>query len=64
MSKREFTPAQAFGILIQRIDKRKSILSRAGDEMAYRIALAELEIVRSQLEQAQMYFVLNYREGT
>jgi len=53
---REITPAQAFGIIAERIEKRKAVLSRMGNEMAYRLALAELDIVRGQLVRAQQYF--------
>jgi len=57
MAPKEITPAQAFSILLQRIDKRKEILSRLGNEMTYRLAQAELDIVRSQLVRAQQYFM-------
>jgi hypothetical protein len=63
-SKSEITPAQAFGILIERIDKRKSVLERMGDQMPYRIAHVELDIVRHQLVRAQQYFVKTYSETT
>lgn len=63
-SKGEITPAQAFGILIDRIDQRKSVLDRLGSEMAYRIAHAELDIVRQQLVRAQQYFMKTYSETT
>ena len=62
-SNREITPAQAFGILIERIDKRKVILSRM-DEMAYRVAQAELDIVRHHLVRARQYFMSKYMETT
>ena len=61
---REITRAQAFGILIERIDKRKSVLERLGNEMVYRIAHAELDIVRHQLVRAQQYFMKTYGETT
>ena len=61
---REITPTQTFAILIERIDKRKSVLDRLGDETAYRIAHAELDIVRHQLLRAQEYFMKTYSETT
>ena len=63
-SKSEITPAQALRILIERIDKRKSVLERMGDQMPYRIAHVELDIVRHQLVRAQQYFVKTYSETT
>jgi hypothetical protein len=35
---REITPAQAFGVLIQRIDRRKEVLSRMGNEITYSVS--------------------------
>jgi hypothetical protein len=64
MAPKDINPVQALQILIQRIDKRKSVLVRLGNEMAYRVALAELDIVRSQLVKAQQYFVSVYTETT
>jgi hypothetical protein len=55
MAPKEITPAQAFGIIAARILKRKEVLKRV-DETAYSVAMAELDIVRSQLLKAQEYF--------
>ena len=62
MPNREITPAQAFGVLIQRIDRRKEILSRMGNEITYNVVLAELDVVRFQLVKAQQYFTARHTE--
>jgi hypothetical protein len=63
MAKREYTPAQVLKILIERIDKRKEILSRVSS-VDYQMAQAELDIVRRQLVKAQDYLVKTYSETT
>jgi hypothetical protein len=52
---REITPAQALGIIADRIQKRKEILKRVSDT-GYNIAISELDTVRSQILKAQEYF--------
>jgi hypothetical protein len=58
---REITPAQAFGIIADRIQKRKEILKRVSDS-GYNIAISELDIVRSQILKAQEYFKSQHRQ--
>jgi hypothetical protein len=48
MAPKEITPAQALGIIADRIQKRKEILKRAS-ETGYSVAVSELDIVRSQI---------------
>lgn len=60
---REITPAQAFGILAQRIEKRIQILQRVS-ETGYAAVIAELDVFAKQTRKAQAYFVATYSETT
>jgi hypothetical protein len=60
---REITPAQEFGIIAARIQKRKEILKRVSDS-GYNIAISELDIVQSQILKAQEYFKSQHRQTT
>jgi hypothetical protein len=57
-------PAQAFEVLIRRIDERKDVLTGIDGSAAYRLAVVELENLRMQLVKAQQYFVATYTEST
>jgi hypothetical protein len=55
-SKREITPAQAFGIIAQRIETRIETLNRVS-ETGYAAVTHELGTVLKQVRKAQQYFM-------
>jgi hypothetical protein len=63
MAPREITPAQAFGIIAQRIEKRIQVLKGVKLD-GYSVAMSELDIVLRYVRNAQQYFVSTYRETT
>jgi len=63
MAPREITPAQALGIIAQRIEKRIQVLQGVKLE-GYSVAMSELDIVLRYVRNAQQYFVSTYRETT
>ena len=63
MAPREITPAQALGIIAQRIEKRIQVLQGVKLE-GYSVAMSELDIALRYVRNAQQYFVSTYRETT
>jgi hypothetical protein len=63
MARREFTPAQAFGIIAVRIGKRIQTLQNMRLD-GYNVVISELESVLRQVRKAQQYFVSTYSETT
>ena len=63
MARREITPAQAFGTIAGRIEKRIEVLRNTGLE-GYNMTIPELDLIARQLRKAQDYFVQTYSETT
>ena len=61
MARREITPAQAFGIIAGRIEKRIEVVrnTRLG---GYNMTISELELIARQVRKAQDYLVRKYTE--
>jgi hypothetical protein len=56
MAPRDITPAQAFTILAERIERRIATLRAVGIPDGYRVAICELENVLRQVQKARDYF--------
>ena len=63
MARREFTPAQAFGIIAERIEKRIQTLQNIRLD-GCSMVISELDLVLRQVRKAQAYFVSTYTETT
>jgi hypothetical protein len=63
MPRREITPAQAFGIIAERIEKRIQTLRNMRMD-GYGMVISELDLVLRQVRKAQVYFVRTYTETT
>ena len=61
--RREITPAQAFGIIAERIEKRIQVLRnvRLG---SYDVTISELDLIVRQVRKAQAYFASVYSGTT
>lgn len=60
---REITPAQAFGIIAERNEKRIQVLRNVRME-SYNVTISELDLIVRQVRKAQAYFVSIHSETT
>lgn len=63
MGRREIKPAQAFGIIAGRIEKRIQTLQNMRLD-GYSMVISELDLLLRQVRKAQQYFVSTYSETT
>ena len=63
MARPEITPAAAFGIIAQRLEKRIQVLQNMRLD-GYSMVISELDLVLRQVRKAQQYFVSTYSETT